>query len=341
MKVPEPRKMSSGNYYIQLRLNGVSIPVTAPTAAECKRQAALIKAEHKAGRRAVRSLTDITLAEGIEEYIASQTNVISETTIRGYESIKRNRFPSVMHKPLNRVQNWQAVINNEAKNFSAKTVENGWSLVASVMKMYDMPVPKVRLPQVVNNEKEWLTPEQIPIFIEAVKDKSWAVAALLGLHSLRRSEIYGVAQTNGIDLKNNVIHVRGACVYNSENKFIYKKTNKNKSSARDVPIMIPLLSDLLKSGAEITPCAPNTLRRQINKVCEENGLPQVGIHGLRHSFASLAYHLGWSEKDTMTIGGWSDANTMRKIYTHLSELDKQKRANAMTEFYKNANKNAN
>ena len=60
MKVPEPRKMSSGNYYIQLRLGGVSIPVTAPTAAECKRQAALIKAEQ---RHAVRATTDLKIIE--------------------------------------------------------------------------------------------------------------------------------------------------------------------------------------------------------------------------------------------------------------------------------------
>ena len=77
------------------------------------------------------------------------------------------------------------------------------------------------------------------------------------------------------------------------------------------------------------------------KICRENNLPNVGIHGLRHSFASLAYHLQIPEKIAMEIGGWSDYQTMRKIYTHLSSIDRKKAENKMAEFYKNANKNAN
>ena len=51
MKIPEPIKVSSGNYYIRMRLNGVNINVTAATATECRNKARLIKAEYKAGKR--------------------------------------------------------------------------------------------------------------------------------------------------------------------------------------------------------------------------------------------------------------------------------------------------
>ena len=50
----------------------------------------------------------------------------------------------------------------------------------------------------------------------------------------------------------------------------------------------------------------NTVRRNINKICHAMGLQSVGIHGLRHSFVSLAYHLGVPEKIVMEIGGWHD-----------------------------------
>ena len=56
MKVPEPRKLSSGNYFIQLRLNGQSIPITAETATECKNIAELTKAEYRAGKKAIKKL---------------------------------------------------------------------------------------------------------------------------------------------------------------------------------------------------------------------------------------------------------------------------------------------
>ena len=57
--------------------------------------------------------------------------------------------------------------------------------------------------------------------------------------------------------------------------------------------------------------------------------------------ASFAYHLGMSERETMEIGGWSDPQTMHKIYTHLAAADRVKAENRMAEFYKNANQNAN
>lgn len=45
MKVPKPRKLSSGNWFIQLRLGGESISVTEPTEKKCIKSAQLIKAE--------------------------------------------------------------------------------------------------------------------------------------------------------------------------------------------------------------------------------------------------------------------------------------------------------
>lgn len=335
MKVPEPRKMSSGNYFIQLRLNGVSIPVTAPTAKECKNQAMLIKAEYMAGKKDV--APSDTLEAAVKSYIKSKVNVLSPATIRGYNIICNNRFRSVMGQPMRSIRDWQSVINREAALCSAKTLKNSWGLIASVLRANNITPPKVTLPQTVDNPAEWLTPEQITTFVAAVKDEPYAPAALLALHSLRRSEIFAVAQNNGVDIENGVIHVRGAVVPDSSNKFIYKKANKNKTSARDIPIMIPELTELLKNGAPLVECAPDTLRKRINRICKANGLPEVGIHGLRHSFASLAYHLGWSEQYTMEIGGWADAGTMRKIYTHLSQKDKLSKTNTMAQFFKNAN----
>jgi hypothetical protein len=39
----------------------------------------------------------------------------------------------------------------------------------------------------------------------------------------------------------------------------------------------------------------------------------------------------------MQIGGWSDYQTMRKIYTHMSQNDKQKSADKLSAYFKNAN----
>ena len=336
MKVPEPRKMSSGNYYIQLRLDGVSIPVTASTASECKRQAALIKAEHKAGKRLKRCMDTKTLADGIDELIASKSNILSKSSIRGYTSIRNSRFQSIMHKPMTARKDWQRIINDEAAYCSPKTVKNAWSVVCTVLKANNIEVPKVVLPPVVYKEHEWLTPEQILVCIDAVKDLDWAAAPLLGLHSLRRSEIYAVLANGGIDLEEGVIHVRGAMVMDKDNKLVYQESNKTASSRRDVPIMIPELAAVIARGDTTIDIHPNTLHNRINSVCKKAGLPEVGTHGLRHSFASLAYYLGWPEMHTMKIGGWDDAQTMRKIYTHLAEKDLKEKTKSMAQFFQNA-----
>ena len=89
-------------------------------------------------------------------------------------------------------------------------------------------------------------------------------------------------------------------------------------------------------GGPVLTIRQNNLREGINRVCERNGLPRVGIHGLRHSFASLAYHLQMPEKIAMEIGGWADMSTMHKIYTHIAQSDIERYKTKLADFY-NAN----
>ena len=57
------------------------------------------------------------------------------------------------------------------------------------------------------------------------------------------------------------------------------------------------------------------------------------MHGLRHSFASLAYHMGIPEMMAAEIGGWKDLGTMLKIYPHLAEQDIAKRSREFTDYF--------
>jgi Site-specific recombinase XerD len=73
--------------------------------------------------------------------------------------------------------------------------------------------------------------------------------------------------------------------------------------------------------------------RAIYDYCKALDLPLVGIHGLRHSFASYMYALGVSAKIAMEIGGWSDDRTMVKIYTHVSQTMRLTANNAMIAYF--------
>lgn len=351
MKVPEPRKLSSGTWFIQLRLGGESIPVTSSNKKECIRKAELIKAEHRTGRRSVR-LGDITLSQAIDQYIGKRSNVLSPATVRGYRRIQKGRLKAVMDAPLKSVKDWQTLINNESIKYAPKTMRNTWGLISAVLRDQRIDVPEIKLPQPIPKEKEFLEPDQLKPFLAAAEGAKGELACILALHGLRRSEILALTKDD-IDLTAGTIHVRGAVVQAEDNTYVHKDSNKNETSTRPVPIMIPRLRELVEAAPDgaLVSCYPGTITNRINAICRAADLPEVGTHGLRHSFASLAYHLGLSERQTMELGGWADAGTMRKIYTHLAQLDRAKSRNVLTEFFdpqqadaeeenRNANKNA-
>ena len=144
----------------------------------------------------------------------------------------------------------------------------------------------VRLPQVVANERPFLEPEQIPVFVAAVRGTSVEIPALLALSSLRRSEFMALRWSD-VDLGHGVIHVSGAAVYGPDGKLVRKNETKNKSSRRTVPIIPPLraaFESASREGELVVNMAPNAIMLHINRICKRNGLPEVGLHGLRHSF---------------------------------------------------------
>lgn len=340
MKVPEPRRLSNGDWYIYLRLNGKGIPVQDSNKARCISKATSIKAQYKAGELDIKPRkskdTTPTLGAVLEAYIAKYKAVLSPSTIRGYKTIRDTRFQDVIDDPIDRVEDWQEIVNKESSNCSPKTLKNAWGFVARAWKtQLETTPPTVKLPQVPVKEIPWLEPDEIKKFCKAMEGKNGEVAALLELHGLRASEVGGLNWTD-IDLEGGVIRVRGAKVRGVEG-WVVKETNKNKSSTRNVPIMIPRLKELLsatkeKAGA-VNTVTQSCVYKNIHRACEEAGVTVVGNHGLRHSFCSLAASCGLSLPEIQELGGWQDIQTMRKIYLRVSQKDRFKAANKITCFF--------
>nr|DAU75741.1 MAG TPA: Integrase [Caudoviricetes sp.] len=348
IRVPQPRILPSGKAFIQLRIGGQSISITEDTPARCKAKAQAIKAGLLEKQKQPQ---DLTVGEAVDRFIASGNKIFSPSTIKAYKSYRKCRFQQLMKTSVLKVNKpiLQQMVNNELEEVNAKTVRNAFSLISASLKAY-IKIPdmdEMIYPKVVKKEKQWLDYNQILVFLEAIKGKSCELAALLALHSLRRSEILGL-RAKDIDLARHTISIRGSAVIDEHNQLIRKEETKNNSSRRTIPIMIPraevLLIQLIKNAQPeetFLSTHPHALYKQINKICRAAYLPEIGVHGLRHSFASLAYHLGMTELEAMAIGGWSDYQTMREIYTHLSKSDLKNAENKMAAFYKNANANAN
>lgn len=334
IKVPEPKQLPSGKWHIYLRPEFV--PVTEDTREKCVTKAKAIRAGYIEERKRIPK-NALTLRQAIEAFIAANENALSPATIRGYDIICRHRFPEKIDEPLEDTTGWQEAIDAANKAYSPKTVYNSWGLVREIMTENNVTPPKVRLPQKRQPEKEWLTYDQILTFVDALRGKRCESGALLALHSLRRSEIFGLSWDD-IDLKKGRITVRGAMVQDKNNAYIHKKETKNVSSARTIRIMIPRLKEVLQQqkNAGLPPVlsTPNSITQSINRVCASVDLPEVGTHGLRRSFASLGYHLDLSELEIQEMGGWRDYTTVRKIYTRLAKQDRLNAENKMEKFYK-------
>lgn len=357
MNVPKARKLPSGSWFIQLRLGGESIPVTASTEAKAIKEAMYIKAEYKAGRRTVAPAPAperavVTLAAAMDEYIRDKSNLLSPATIRGYRRIQKHQFKSLMGRDVEELaamsaKEWQQIVNEEALLCSPKTLKNSFSFVKTVLRSKTfLVIPKCTLAAPVTNERAFLQPDEIRIFVKAIAATDVAVPALLALSSMRLSEIQALDWEN-IPEEPKFIRVSGAVVPDEHHQATRKKQNKNLTSARNVPILIPELTAALeqhrKPSGPVLDCSRSHFLKQVHRTCESEGITDVTIHGLRHSFASLAYSLQIPEKVVMEMGGWADTGTMHKIYTHIAQQDFTRYQTAVADFFqgKNANENAN
>ena len=338
MKIPKIEKLPSGTYFCRIRVGGVSTYVTAATESDCRKQAQLIKAEYAAGRakRLYGNASQKTIRQLLDEYIDSRRNVISPSTLRSYESMAENQYYLIANLQFSRVKNWQKFVNETAARLSPKTMKNAWGLLSAAIRAQGLDVPRVTLPQVQSSEHPYLSPDQIPTFLSAIQGMPEETAILLALHGLRTSEVFGL-QWGNIDLIRGTITINGARVY-TKNGLVWKNTNKNATSRRVVPIMIPRLSELLSTQQKASGFVVDTQHRSmiydaVNRACRSCGLQEVGAHGLRHSFASLAYSLRIPERDTMKLGGWSNVQTMHRIYTHIADQDVKNSAKKIADYF--------
>lgn len=336
IRLPKVTILPSGMAHTRVLINGERVSITKDTPEECIAEYLALKhrvmeAEQKSKRKSV------TLSEALTRYINKRDGKKSPATIKAYLSYRDNRLKSMMHSNVYTTTDaqWQAAVDRDFRRLSDKYRKNVWMLFASAIEEETGRRPKVELDPPIRKERPFLEPEEIQIFVSAMKGRTAEIAALLELSSLRFSEVRAVRGTD-IDFKNNRIRVHGAAVYGKDGKLVQKEENKTAASDRYVPLIPPLRQAL--EGIELTDDYIVTMTcagvyKQINRVCSANKLPQVGNHGLRHSFASLAYHLQIPEKIAMEIGGWEDSKTMHDIYTHLAKRDIAARSKEFSDFF--------
>lgn len=227
MKISVAKQLPSEAWFCRVRVDGQDISITRDTEKEAIAEAVAVKAGIK---EAAKKPKKKTVTKAIDDYIEARRNILSPSTIRGYKTIRDNRFQAMMCKDIHTItpDQWQRAVSAEAKAVKAKTLTNSWRFVSSVIFEETGQRFNIRLPQIIPAERPWLTPEQIPQFVEAVKGDPIEIAALLALSSLRRSELINI-RWKDVDLKKGVLKANGAAVYNEDGKLVRKQETKKQN----------------------------------------------------------------------------------------------------------------
>lgn len=324
IKIPPPAQRN-GNWHGRITVDGKRISITEPS-----QELYYVKARAYKVREQVATETPnrITLGQMLDDYIEEYTPVLSPCSIRGYKTYAK-QLEAYRDQPIGKLD-WQKMINYYSRKYAPKSIRNMWGLISVSLKSIGEDVPNVKLPAKEPSNRGWLDYKQIPLFLDAIKDEPCELACLLALHSLRVSEIFAL---NKNSIVNGTIRVRGAAVLDENNKLVQKKSNKNETSTRDIPIMIPRLEEIWDYDNDPKFNSQSAINRGIAKACVKIGAEPMTIHCLRHSFCSLARQLQWDIKTTCKIGGWKNEKVPSDIYSHIPTSTELKSIECMRNYY--------
>lgn len=345
MKVPEPRKLPSGTWFIQLRLGGESISVSALTKKDCIRQAELIKAQHRAAAQE-KKYTACTVGQAVDEYIQKKA-ALSPTTLQGYEKIRAQYFQSLMDVPLKKltlekindaIYSEQNRTSRRGKPLSAKTICAAWHLISTALKHKGVRFSEPPdLPEIKKKPVQILSFDEI---YPAIKGSDIELECLLAAWmSLTISEIRGLTKSKSIyNGKLTIVET----VVDVHNQPVRKEGGKETERVRvlDIPPYIQTLIDRVEGDVLCTKSS-QTINKRYQRLLEKAGLPQSSFHKLRHTFASEAARLMIQPEIIQQIGGWKTPHIMKTVYTHTfapPRLDADARMNA---YYDSVVENAN
>lgn len=305
--------------------------------ADTKKEAEFLAAQFLINKSNSSKFTSLTLGEAMELYIKSKSNILSSSTLRGYNAVRRNYLKSIIDIPLNKLtqSKIQNAINIDASIHSAKTVKNAHGLLSATISAYCPNSNfKITLPKCSKNDIAIPTDNDICQIITAAKGTNLFIPILLSaMCSLRRSEICAL-QWRDIDFKTGILYVKRAMVIkealNSQPEQWVIKPPKTFKSRREILMPCSLINELkiIKGSAKpsdyVVDIKPNIITNQFPRLLNKNGLPHFRFHDLRHYNASVMLMENIPDKYAMERGGWSTMSVMKERYQHTFTEEKIK-----------------
>lgn len=287
---------------------------------------------------------DITIGEAIDQYIDCKKNILSPRTIMDYLSIRKQYIQDLMPININNINKIvvQKSFNEQSKYVSPKTIRNIFGLLSSSLKMQNVPVPKISLPQKEKKEMHVPTKEEIQILLNIFSSNedmyiSIMLAAFMGM---RRSEICALTME---DCQNNIIKINKALVINSDNEWVIKPP-KSVAGYRtlEMPNHVAEYFKKInrKPNERIIRINPNQISDRFAKTLKRHQeLSKFRFHDLRHFNASVMLALGVPNKYAMELMGHATDKMLLNVYQHTFTSKRNEIAQLVNDFLNDTTQN--
>lgn len=235
----------------------------------------------------------------------------------------------------------------EDGTLSAKTILHHHRLISSILStavqwqvIFANHCDRVKPPKVEKTKPRYLDEYEAAKLLELLKDEdiqNRTMIQLLIFTGFRRGELLGLEWPD-IDFKNQVIHVQRSSLYLPD-LGVFEDDTKNTTSERTIKVPASAFDMLrefkawqnkqrLKVGDQWQeserlfttwngkPLHPDTLTGWFHDFVARSNLPQISIHSLRHTNATLQIAGGVPLTTVANRLGHANAATTTKIYAH-------------------------
>ena len=315
MKNPTAKRLPSGNWNVQIQVNGKRYSCTGKTKSEAQNKAKQIFAGAEQEKR-----TPLTVGKAIDNYILEKTGTLSPSTIRGYKAVRKNYLQDLMDinvSDLTQSDIQLAVSSDAIAGKSPKTIKNAHGLLTATLNEF-RPNFRVntKLPQKEVHDIRIPTEDEMKKIWKVVKGTDYELPILMASWlGMRVSEIIGMKYC---DIFVGRIHVQRALVPDSDGNLVEKGT---KTVSGDRWIAIPdeiqkLIGTNDDPEARICPMTRAAVYHGFVRACEKAGVEPCRFHDLRHFAASEAHALGIPDKYVVKRMGHATDNMLKNVYQH-------------------------
>lgn len=267
----------------------------------------------------------ITFGESCNAYIDLKKNVLSPSTIKGYNKIIRGLPDWIKEKKLDQITSIdvQKVINDITPNMSPKSVYNYHGFISAVLSVYRENLRlKTKLP--LKGKFEPYTPidDDVRKILEYEKGSRFEIPYRLAVFGMRRGEILALSRS---DLNGNWISINKALVEDPAGGYLIKPIPKTSESIRKVYVDDELAALIREKEGSLFDGDPNRLNKHLHDVQKKLGIPAFRLHDFRAYYVTMAHKIGIPDKFIMQNCGFSSSVIMNRVY-------KRTQQDAMKEF---------